>query len=88
MRKLSDQSAEIHLLDDKQFFEELMRYIEISPNMDVEDIAGAFRAIFMTIMNVKTIGETVYDNALKILIKGVVQQLYDYPPEPDTSEKA
>lgn len=75
-RKLPEQMEEIHLFDDDKFFGQLLQAIHVTRNINVEVLSGTFRAIFLTILHVETIGEEVFDDVLKTLIKSVFQQVF------------
>lgn len=76
MRKLPKEITEQHLLDDDKFFDGLLQTIQIKQNLSAEVFSGVFRAIFLTILHAEFIGEKVYDDVLRTLIKSVVHQIF------------
>lgn len=76
MRKIPDEIIENHIL---KHYELLSVFCEMFPSMEADELANysaAFRSIFFTATYQREIGEC-YDSALKILIKGLVIQMWD-----------
>jgi len=77
MRKLPEEVVQEHLANDNDFIEELISFI---PNRNAENLqyfSGAFRAVFLTILHKHEVGEEVFEDALRIMIKGIVIQLFE-----------
>lgn len=76
MRKLPDEIVKESISKDDDF---LLLFCELFPNMPKEKLvyySGAFRALFFTIVYKREIGDS-YDQALRLLIKGVVIQMWE-----------
>lgn len=68
--------AEHHSLDDA-FTEKIFSYIKVRNNVKKEVIAASLRAIFMTMLHIDEINAKDFDEAMKLLIKGLAQQIID-----------
>lgn len=76
MRKLPDEVVAAHISKDDEF---LSVFCELFPSMEPEKLAeysAAFRAVFFTASYQREIGEC-YDQALKLLINGLVMQMWE-----------
>jgi AcrR family transcriptional regulator len=76
-RKLPPETTKIHTDKDDFRVEQL---VSIVPGMKTEKIAvysAAIRGIFVSMLHRKEIGEEVFDDALKIMIYGVVVQMFE-----------
>ncbi|MDP4153546.1 MAG: TetR/AcrR family transcriptional regulator [Bacillota bacterium] len=76
LRKLPPEIAQKHVLKDNFDVENLFAVAPQLKGMDTKAMSAALRALFFTILYKKEIGESVYDNSLKILIHGVVLQMF------------
>jgi AcrR family transcriptional regulator len=80
-RKLPANVLAAHQLDDDAVFKQ---FCQLLPNVDTEK-AGLFsatlRAIVLTMFHKQSIGNEVYDDVLKILITGIVGQLFHPIPQ-------
>lgn len=83
MRKLPEEVVQEHLENDNDFIEEIIAFIPNKQNKDLQYFSGAFRAIFLSILHKNEIGEKVYEESLKIMIKGIVMQLFEEGNEND-----
>lgn len=73
-RKLPKELVEAHHSDDLVFGERFFAAIPLKDDCDISVFTAALRAVFSTMLNVKNIGEEVYDQTVKVLIKGVLIQ--------------
>ena len=48
----------------------------VRPGLDTKAISAAFHAIYFSTLHKKQIGEAMYEDALRILIDGVVRQMF------------
>lgn len=74
IRKLPENIIAEHLKDDDDFFS---IFKELYPNLkrsSLDKYSAAFRALFFTVMYKREVGK-YFENALKILIKGIVIQM-------------
>ena len=77
IRKLPKELASMHAVDDDLQVEQL---ISLVPNMRAEKIetfSAALRAIFLSMLHKHEIGESAFEDALKIMIRGVVMQMFE-----------
>lgn len=77
MQKLSPEIVEAHARTDDLQVEQLIRLV---PNMQAEHVAhfsAALRAIFLSMLHKREIGEQAFQQALYILIRGVVKQMFE-----------
>lgn len=76
IRKLPSDIAKLHAKEDDLSLDKLL---SIVPNMKAENIrsfSAALRGIFLSMLYRHEIGEDVFDDALKIMINGVVIQMF------------
>lgn len=76
IRKLPPEIAKSHAKEDDLSLDKLL---SIVPNMKAENIrsfSAALRGIFLSMLYKHEIGEDVFDDALKIMINGVVIQMF------------
>ena len=62
---------------DDAFTEKIFSYIKVRNNVKKEVIAASLRAIFMTMLHIDEINAKDFDEAMKLLIKGLAQQIID-----------
>lgn len=75
VRKLPKEVVEAHLQDDTDTIGQMLSMFPVKKDVDVKAISAAFHAIYFATLHKTDIGEDSYDEALKILIRGVVSQL-------------
>jgi AcrR family transcriptional regulator len=75
VRKLPKEVVEAHLQDDTDTIGQMLSMFPVKKDVDVKAISAAFHAIYFATLHKADIGEDSYDEALKILIRGVVNQL-------------
>ena len=63
-----------HSLDDI-LTENIFSYIKIKDGIDIDLISASLRAIFMTMIYIEEVGDKHFDEVLKLLIKGLAQQI-------------
>ena len=76
LRKLPPEIAQAHAMKDDFSVE---RLFDLAPNLkgvEIEAMSAALRAIFFTMLYKHEVGEEIYDDALRILIYGVVLQMF------------
>jgi AcrR family transcriptional regulator len=76
MRKLPQEAVEAHALKDELSIETLL---SLAPHLKPENtksFSAALRAIFLSMLYKREIGEDVFGDALKIMIRGVVTQMF------------
>lgn len=73
--KLPEEVFAEHLESDDDFVELMLKHIPGSPIKNIEVYSAALRGVMITILHRKEIGELVYDEALRIMIHGVIMQI-------------
>ncbi len=77
LRKLpKDLITNHHTLDDR-FTKNIFSNIKLKENINRDVVAASLRAIFMSMIHVEEIGEKDFDEVLRLLIKGLSQQIID-----------
>lgn len=74
-RKLPPEVIENHLGHDNSMLDQLFTILPVKPNIDTTAFSAAFRAIFFTTIHRDVIGEEKYDEALYLLINGLISQI-------------
>ncbi|MCC0632296.1 MULTISPECIES: TetR/AcrR family transcriptional regulator [unclassified Clostridioides] len=77
MRKLPDYIIEEHFKHDDFEISKMISYIPNAKNKHVENFSGAFRAVFLTMLYKHEVGENCFDDALRLMIRGLVIQLME-----------
>lgn len=77
MRKLPDYIIEEHFKHDDFEISKMISYIPNEKNKHVENFSGAFRAVFLTMLYKHEVGENCFDDALRLMIRGLVIQLME-----------
>ncbi|KPI49708.1 TetR/AcrR family transcriptional regulator [Clostridioides difficile] len=75
MRKLPDSIMEEHFKHDDFEIGEIISYIPNAKNKDIESFSGAFRAVFLTMLYKREVGSDCFEDALRLMINGLVIQL-------------
>ena len=75
LRKLPKEAITNHHLIDDRMVKKIVSRINIRENVSVEIVSALFRTIAMTILHIEEIGEEQFDNALKFVIQGIVEQI-------------
>ncbi len=76
-RKLPPELNQLHAEQDDFRIEELITMV---PNININKISAyraALRGVFMSLIHKKDVGEDVFDEALRIMIRGVVIQMFE-----------
>ncbi len=75
VRKLPREVVEAHLQEDTGTIENMLAMFPMKKKVDVKAISAAFHAIYFATLHKADIGEESYDEALRMLIYGVVKQI-------------
>lgn len=75
VRKLPREVVEEHLQEDTDTIQKMFALFPMKKEADVKVISAAFHAIYYATLHRKEIGEEGYDQALRMLIQGVVTQI-------------
>ena len=73
-RKLPREIVEEHFQDDTDTIEKIFALLPVKKEVDIKVVSAAFRAIYFATLHKAEIGEEEYDEALRILIYGIVTQ--------------
>lgn len=77
MRKLPIEVVEKHLADDNKIMEKLVTLIPNMKKADLNIYSGALRGIFLSMLHKREIGEDIFDDSLKLMLKGLAIQLME-----------
>jgi AcrR family transcriptional regulator len=77
MRRLPEDVVKKHLEQDDFSIEKFFTILPLKGDKNIEAFSGAFRAVFMTMLHKREIGEEVFDEALRLLIRGLVMQILE-----------
>ena len=75
VRKLPREVVEAHLQDDTDTIQKMFALFPVNKEADVKVMSAAFHAIYYATLHKKEIGEEEYDQALRMLIYGIVIQI-------------
>lgn len=75
IRKLPREVVEAHLREDTDTIRKLFSLLPVKKDADVSVLSAAFHAIYYATLHKKEIGTAQYDQALRLLIHGVVTQI-------------
>lgn len=76
LRKLPTEIAKEHAAEDDFNLEQLVNLVPDMRANQVPAFSAALRSIFLSMLHKHEIGEEAFDDALKIMIKGVVIQMF------------
>ena len=74
-RKLPQEIVDEHLQDDTDMIKKMIALFHVKKEVDINVISAAFHAIYYATLHKADIGEEQYDNALQVLIYGIVTQI-------------
>ena len=74
-RKLPQEIIDEHLQDDTDMIKKMIALFHVKKEVDINVISAAFNAIYYATLHKADIGEEQYDNALQVLIYGIVTQI-------------
>jgi hypothetical protein len=77
MRKLPEDKVKEHLAQDDLSMKQFFSFLPFREGMNIEAYSGAFRGIFMTMLYKREIGEEIFDEALKLMLRGLVIQMME-----------
>ena len=75
VRKLPREVVEEHLQDDTDTIQKMFALLPVKKEVDIKVMSAAFHTIYYATLHKKEIGEVGYDQALHMLIHGVVTQI-------------
>lgn len=74
-RKLPQGVLEEHLGHDNSMIDKLFGAFPLKKNIDTKTLSAAFRAIYFSTLHKEEIGEENFDDALRLMVSGLVNQL-------------
>lgn len=74
-RKLPPQVLEEHLGHDNAMVDRLFASFPIKNNVDTRALSAAFRAIYFSTLHKEEIGEEHYEEGLRLMVVGLINQL-------------
>lgn len=77
MRKLPPEIARTHAEKDDFSIEQLISMIPGINSDNIKVLSAALRAIFLSMLHKHEIGEEVFEEALRLMIRGVVMQMFE-----------
>ena len=75
VRKLPREVVEAHLQDDTDSIQKLFSFLPVKKEVDIKVVSAAFHAIYYATLHKDEIGEDGYDEALRMLIQGLITQV-------------
>lgn len=75
VRKLPREVVEAHLQDDTDSIQKLFSFLPVKKEVDIKVVSAAFHAIYYATLHKAEIGEDGYDEALRMLIQGLITQV-------------
>jgi AcrR family transcriptional regulator len=77
MRKLPEETVKEHLAQDDFNMEQFFAFLPWKENKNIEAYSGAFRGIFLTMLYKREIGESIFDEALRLMLRGLIIQILE-----------
>lgn len=77
MRKLPKELITNHHSLDDILTKKVFSYIKVKDNINIDVVTASLRAIFMSMVYIEEIGEKYFDEVLRLLIKGIAQQIVE-----------
>ncbi len=77
IRKLPPEVAQTHAQKDDFSIEQLISIIPSISSDNIKTLSAAMRAIFLSMLHKHEIGEEVFEDALRLMLRGVVIQMFE-----------
>lgn len=77
MRKLPDEVVAAHQAQDDFSVEQMAALLPGMEGENIERFSAALRAVFLLLLHKREIGAPVFDDVLKMLLRGVALQLFE-----------
>ncbi len=77
IRKLPPEVAQTHAQKDDFSIEQLVSIIPSISSDNIKTLSAAMRAIFLSMLHKHEIGEEVFEDALRLMLRGVVIQMFE-----------
>lgn len=76
IRKLPDEITQDHIQQDDLSMEQFLSKLPGINTTNLETYSAALRAVFLSMLYRREIGDHLYDNALKLILRGIVIQMF------------
>ncbi len=76
IRRLPEEKVKEHLIYDDSTVEQLFTFL-CPGKKDIQVFSGAFRAVFLSMLYQREVGEQIYDEVIRLLIRGIVIQILE-----------
>jgi AcrR family transcriptional regulator len=77
LRRLPPELASLHAKKDDFSIEQLISMLPGIKNDNIKALSAAMRAIFLSMLHKHEIGDEVFDDALRLMINGIVMQMFE-----------
>jgi len=77
LRRLPPKLASLHAKKDDFSIEQLISMLPGIKNDNIKALSAAMRAIFLSMLHKHEIGDEVFDDALRLMINGIVMQMFE-----------
>jgi len=77
MRKLPEEVVKAHAEEDDFSLEQLLAMLPVKKTENSKTFSAALRAIFLSMLHKREIGEEVFEEALRMMIRGIVIQMME-----------
>jgi AcrR family transcriptional regulator len=77
MRKLPPEVARAHAQKDDFSIEQLISIVPGINSDNIKAFSAALRAIFLSMLHKHEIGEEVFEDALRLMLRGIVMQMFE-----------
>lgn len=77
MRKLPEEVVKEHTMQDDLNVEQLFSFIPHKEDIDMNAFSGALRGIFLTMLHQREIGEQIFDDAMRLMLRGIIIQMME-----------
>lgn len=86
IRRLPEDKVKEHLIYDDSSVEQLFAYL-CPGRQNVQVFSGAFRAVFLSMLYQREIGAEIYDEVIKMMIRGIIIQVLEDPTTTELQDK-
>lgn len=77
LRRLPPELASLHAKKDDFSIEQLISMLPGIKSDNIKALSAAMRAIFLSMLHKHEIGDEVFDDALRLMINGIVMQMFE-----------
>ena len=77
VRKLPPEAAAAHIQEDDFSMEQLLMLLGVRAEGNIKVFSAVLRAIFFAMLHRREVGEDVFDEAIRVMVRGAVRQLFE-----------